>query len=344
MSENTTNSGNTSTTTYGNGGTGGSFANVSGCPGITPPSADIGTNLAREKDFVKSLGVTKCKTASDKQSWSESSSGWLSGSSSASGAADPRSTVGCAGLNLLMQNHINCTNAVTCILNTTTNDITTKVNPINSIDFVGNITFNCGNQSFNISQTSSVNMKIITNIGTSAVQKISHAIQASIGALSNDLQNTNKGQPEYSKDGAGTKTVNTINDQNTSSSINASVQTTINSILNSVTSGNTLTIGNPGSTFTVNANGCNITQNSHIDLIASNIVNNAYNTAFATTSLVAAMPVIIGSPVVAKKSSMLLIVGIIAAVLILGFCIYYFYFLKRKAISPRLKYRLKYRF
>ena len=317
------------------------------CPPEIKPSNSLSENIQNERGFLSSLGLNQCKTnqfASATSLTTSSGDGpfnvWANNSKKLTNNTTDNSTVGCGALNLLMQNHIDTVNKVSCLIQENETEVSYDVSSINSITFLGNVYMECDSSGvtggLTINQTNVINMKIITSIGTTMSNKIKQAVSDGVSNFANDLKNS--GGTAYGPEGQGTQNINVINGQSVQNAISDGVDSAIADIKTNIVAGNTLTIGSTGSSIYVKAAQCTINQNSHISLVANNIVNTAFQNALDQANLQQLMPVPPAPPMPPSASSsnltLYIIIGIVV-LLVLGIgC--YFYFKKSKPSIKQL--------
>ena len=190
------------------------------CSPVIPATNDLNSNIKRESGFLKSLNLNQCNTSFGSSAKSVSLSGKISlgplgmaGGGSISGSANEssssNSTVGCGAVNILMQNHIDCVNNVSCMLNTNNTNVTINITPINSIIFTGdNIT--CAG-AFNMDIKSLTKVNCVAHINATMAGTLTAAVQTSVQNFTKQLAAINKGTPEYGPNGQGTQAINIIN-------------------------------------------------------------------------------------------------------------------------------------
>jgi hypothetical protein len=303
------------------------------CPGTTPPSTAVADNIEKNKGIIDTLGINKCQTTASSSSSEFSFSsggmvGMLAGGAQGGGRSseEAKSTVGCGALNVLLQSHINTVNTVTCILNDNISSASTTTTAINTIDFAGNITMNCGKGGFNLSQDSDVTMTIVNSINQTIMAKVTNAVQNGVAAFTAGVAAGGTG-PAYGPDGQGTQTIQTINDQNVNNNTLDNLTKVVNTIINTTIAGNKLTIGSTGGSLNISGDSCTISQRTHVNIIASNIVSTAFETALKGVNLATIMPV---PPALSdKKSYTAVIVVVVLILLVGGAAVYYLYFMKK---------------
>lgn len=327
------------------------------CPPIMPVSSNIGDNLNQENSLLNGLNINNCQESSAKNSSSYSNSGstalfFQKSASSGSESASSQSSVGCGSLNLLMQNHMNAVNDVHCILQEQNQMVSTTVENINSIEFFGNVTLNCSGN-FNISQHDTVNMTVVNHIGATAQAKIKESVQNAIQKFGNDLKNLGAGDTAYGPNGEGTTLINLINSETVQNNAADAISDCIQQLTTVTINGNTLQIGETGGTITINAGkDCDISQDTHVSMVANSIVDSAFYSALSDVNLNKLMPPLPPPPPSSSSSLLYWIIGIVAVILLLGVA-GYFYFRKSKLptklptkpqIQPQIQPPSKFRF
>lgn len=316
------------------------------CPPVVPVSDNLFENLKQEQGILSQLNINRCQQSSSKYSSSYSTSGstalfFQKSSGAGSESSSSESSVGCGPLNILMQNHMNAVNNVHCILQEQDQSISTNISTINTIEYDGNFTFNCPT-GFNIIQGNDVQMKIITHIGSTAQAKIKTAVNNAIQNFTNDLKNLPGGETAYGPNGEGTTQINSINDESVQADTNDAITTCIQNLSNIYITGNTLKLGNTGSNIIVNSGaGCNITQDSHVSLIANNIVDTAFTVALSNVNLNKLLPPLPPQPS-SSGSSIYLIIGIVVVVILILGVVGYFYFKNKSKLPTKAPYKFRF--
>lgn len=299
------------------------------CPGTTPPSSVLADNIEKDKSLIGVLGINSCKThaeshATDFAYSSGGMMGKIAGGAEGRGHTEDayKDTVGCGSLNVLLQNHIQTVNTVTCILTSVTSSESTTTSAVNSITFEGDVSIDCGKNGLNLNQSASVEMTVVNKIDQSVMEKIQTAVQSGVKAFTNGISEGATG-PAYGPDGQGTQTIKTINEQNSTQNSLDNITQIVNKIINNTMAGNSLVIGSPGGHLNITGDGCKFDQETHIHIIATNIVDTAFSIALKNVDLSTIMPV---PPAPPKKNTniILLVVGLVFILLVCG-GIYYYY-------------------
>lgn len=321
---------------------------ATGCP--DPPfkvGDDLSQNGKNAAMLMKSLNLGGCKTATHSASGSSESGGFsldlMAGAATKSEwQTHSRTTSGCENINLLAQHYSDTVNAVYCAIQETSEESTTTINDINTINIVAGpystIDFNCGEGGFSVIQGETMNIKVIdtSNMKSKTLDKINHSITNGItnwAKAAADSAVANGSDPDKTN-----AQISTIQENISKGTFDNESTTDLQSMSETIVSGNTVTITtNVGANITINGAKCTLNQNVLLNIAIENTISNAFTRAMQGVDLPVLFPP--PNPALVKKYKeefwAMVIGGIILAILIIAGI--YFFVIKKKKVE-KLKF------
>lgn len=252
------------------------------CPQVPIPSiSDQATNAAH---LMTAMGAQACQT--DNKTFSaQATLSSLFVSLGIQITAGSTSTLGCEQLLAISNKYNQSVANINCILNKSSNVVSTIVNNVNSFK-VSNI----GNGSLKmvcpqgIKVTQGINAKIITsiNLSDSEISQINNETKAVITEVAKTMQ---KNISDIGATASGGKQAidSLTNIQNINN--NSNIRETIKSITSSISNTNAITFENIGNgELLVAGSDCIVNQDMVVNILSKAIVDNAISNAFSSVS------------------------------------------------------------
>jgi hypothetical protein len=258
---------------------------MSSCP--PPPVLTEAEKVSKAAELAKAMGVKQCST-DQMSARAQAQVDTMVGSAEMEVTANRTVTVGCEQLLINASTYDQAVTDVTCVLQKSSTSSITTVTGINKITFDtsnksgakgGDQNFKCGDKGFVINQ--SIDMDIITQMALSSDEVLNIA-NATKTVVSNVLDAAQKSKSGLGATPQGSKILSDASSDLTSDSYIAQMREQINSMSVNLSGSNEVSFTTGGGNLNITGNNCIINQSIIIRLLATQIVNNALTSAFAT--------------------------------------------------------------
>lgn len=316
-------------------------------PLATQNQAELQSNYSQ---LFQTLNLAQCKAsyrstpvAIGDDCESEDEGGVFTSSSSSScnvvsGTATDKSFANCEGVNVLGQTYNKCVQDVKCLITQNKTEVTTETGENLTVNIGtgdGNVFINCGAQGLTINQVISGKVIIYTSISNKLKDQIVKSIVSNIQNAIPAIQQSSTGsKATYDPKEGNARNFQDVINQLNSQSLENNVSQSITDSLTKIEANETVNFGTGKGQTILEGNSCNINQDIHLNIIATNAVNTAFENAFKGQNL----PALIGpppyTPPPSKSSTLYIIIGIIVLLLVGVGIAYYYYYVRGKKKSP----------
>ena len=303
--------------------------------------------VSKLSDILTNAGISSCRTTLEEaKTWAKMNSeltmfpiiGPKGKNEIDIGTGDrAESNQGCESVIAINEEYRKTVNNVKCTFESIKSEAKNQLTAINSINITDKAIIDCGNESFDIDQRINTKSLSATSLSTAQLQEITNNV---VDGLKSTADQIIKQESGFGGTPQGLKSIKNIQSELNSADVQNRIRDNIQSTLNSMFAQNKLNIAGK-----IRGRGCKMTQSIIAELVASTVVNDAFQNIFESfiegsiehSEKLALESKTEGAPPIDTPSSKdnnilmysLIGVGVFVVLLFLGFVLYFLFFRNR---------------